>query len=111
MRTLLPVQADAVPPFVTQRYKADRLLKDGRYGERPYLYKRGCSWNNNANNCIVSNRNNNNATNSNNNVGFRCVSIFSYRTCSEFTAGHYWENPDFYPAPANGTNSNPGFMA
>jgi hypothetical protein len=39
--------------------------------------KRGGSWNNNANNCTVSNRNNNNATNSNNNIGFRCVSIFA----------------------------------
>ncbi|MCB5247013.1 MAG: SUMF1/EgtB/PvdO family nonheme iron enzyme [Candidatus Cloacimonetes bacterium] len=38
--------------------------------------KRGGSWNNNANNCTVSNRNNNNATNTNNNIGFRCLSIF-----------------------------------
>ncbi|HRS32916.1 MAG TPA: hypothetical protein P5018_08430 [Rectinema sp.] len=50
--------------------------------------KRGGSWNNNANNCTVSNRNNNNATNSNNNIGFRCVSIFLIRTCSARMAGH-----------------------
>jgi hypothetical protein len=41
--------------------------------------KRGGSWNNNANNCTVSNRNNNNATNSNNNIGFRLVSILLYK--------------------------------
>ncbi|MCB5284771.1 MAG: SUMF1/EgtB/PvdO family nonheme iron enzyme [Candidatus Cloacimonetes bacterium] len=51
--------------------------------------KRGGSWNNNANNCTVSNRNNNNnATNTNNNIGFRCLSIFIMRTCPGFTAGH-----------------------
>ncbi len=38
--------------------------------------KRGGNFNNNANNCTVSNRNNNNATNSNNNIGFRICSIF-----------------------------------
>jgi predicted lipoprotein len=32
---------------------------------------RGGSWNNNANNCTVSNRNNNNPDNRNNNNGFR----------------------------------------
>ncbi|MDR1372553.1 MAG: SUMF1/EgtB/PvdO family nonheme iron enzyme [Dysgonamonadaceae bacterium] len=35
---------------------------------------RGGSWNNNANNCRVSNRNNNNPYNRNNNYGFRVVS-------------------------------------
>ena len=34
---------------------------------------RGGNWNNNANNCRVSNRNNNNPANRNNNNGFRCV--------------------------------------
>ena len=43
--------------------------------------KRGGSWNNNANNCTVSNRNNNNATNTNNNIGFRICSIFMLRIC------------------------------
>jgi formylglycine-generating enzyme required for sulfatase activity len=32
---------------------------------------RGGSWNNNAQNCRVSNRNNNDPTNRNNNIGFR----------------------------------------
>ncbi|HNX38297.1 MAG TPA: hypothetical protein PKI15_08065 [Candidatus Cloacimonadota bacterium] len=49
--------------------------------------KRGGSWNNNANNCTVSNRNNNNATNSNNNIGFRICSIFQSQACSARTAG------------------------
>jgi len=34
---------------------------------------RGGNWNNNANNCRVTNRNNNNPYNSNNNNGFRIV--------------------------------------
>ncbi|HRY83739.1 MAG TPA: hypothetical protein P5533_03800 [Candidatus Cloacimonadota bacterium] len=49
--------------------------------------KRGGSWNNNANNCTVSNRNNNNATNSNNNIGFRLVSIFQAKE----SALHAWQ--------------------
>lgn len=32
---------------------------------------RGGSWNNNADNCRVTNRNNNTANNRNNNIGFR----------------------------------------
>ncbi|MDR1787306.1 MAG: hypothetical protein LBR16_02495 [Treponema sp.] len=35
--------------------------------------KRGGSWNNNADNCTVSNRNNNTPNNTNNNLGFRVV--------------------------------------
>jgi Sulfatase-modifying factor enzyme 1 len=35
---------------------------------------RGGSWNNNAENCRVSNRNNNNPDNRNNNIGFRVAS-------------------------------------
>ena len=38
---------------------------------------RGGSYNNNANNCRVSNRNNNTPGNRNNNNGFRCVQDFS----------------------------------
>lgn len=34
---------------------------------------RGGSWNNNADNCTVSNRNNDNPNNRNNNLGFRVV--------------------------------------
>jgi len=64
--------------------------------------KRGGSWNNNANNCTVSNRNNNNATNTNNNIGFRCISIFEIRICSARMADHERGNPDFYPAPEEG---------
>jgi len=34
---------------------------------------RGGSWNNNDNNCRLTNRNRNNPDNRNNNIGFRCV--------------------------------------
>jgi hypothetical protein len=40
---------------------------------------RGGSWNNNANNCTVTNRNNNNPTNTNNNNGFRILNTFYSR--------------------------------
>jgi hypothetical protein len=70
--------------------------------------KRGGSWNNNANNCTVSNRNNN-ATNTNNNTGFRCISIFMIRICPARMADQRTGNPDFYPAPGNGTKSKEAY--
>ncbi|MBK8490235.1 MAG: hypothetical protein IPL49_04825 [Saprospirales bacterium] len=42
---------------------------------------RGGSWNNNANNCRVSNRNNNNPDNRNNNNGFRLSSTVYTPEC------------------------------
>ncbi|MFZ4477216.1 MAG: SUMF1/EgtB/PvdO family nonheme iron enzyme [Saprospiraceae bacterium] len=46
------------------RYKVNHRKGDNRVN-------RGGSWNNNAENCRVSNRNNNTPTNRNNNIGFR----------------------------------------
>jgi len=61
--------------------------------------KRGGSWNNNANNCTVSNRNNNNATNSNNNIGFRIFSIFIKELVLYARQVTLKEYPDFHPVP------------
>jgi len=44
---------------------------------------RGGNWNNNENNCRVSNRNNNSPTNWNNNNGFRCASTPACRSLAE----------------------------
>jgi hypothetical protein len=46
------------------RYRVNHRKGDNRVN-------RGGSWNNNAENCRVSNRNNNTPTNRNNNIGFR----------------------------------------
>jgi hypothetical protein len=64
--------------------------------------KRGGNFNNNANNCTVSNRNNNNASNSNNNIGFRICSIFREQACSVRTAGRKWEIQILIPFPYKG---------
>ena len=51
-------------------------VSDDRKGCRPRgsnRVNRGGNWNNNAQNCRVSNRNNNNPDNRNNNIGFRLV--------------------------------------
>ena len=50
-----------------------RVDKDRAASEGSNRVKRGGSWNNNASNCLVSNRNNNTPGNSNNNIGFRPV--------------------------------------
>ncbi len=68
-----------MPPILTASCLCGGLVKTGNSkGAEPLTYRviRGGNWNNNENNCRVSNRNNNNPTNRNNNIGFRLALHF-----------------------------------
>jgi len=60
---------------------------------------RGGSWNNNAQNCRVSNRNNNNPENRNNNLGFRLA-------CRQLTEKKVDALTEFYK-PVNVLDADP----